>query len=97
MIQGKFPLGRLVMTTHLEEVLKESDPENWQEELNKMVVQHAMGEWGEMSEEDVEINEDGLKNEGRLMSAYTTSQGVKLWIITEADRSVTTCLLPHDY
>jgi hypothetical protein len=97
MVQGKFPLGRLVMTTHLESVLKESDLEGWQEELNRFVVQHAMGEWGEMSQGDVEINEDALKYGGRLMSAYTTSQGIKVWIITEADRSVTTCLLPDDY
>lgn len=46
-VQGKFPLGRLMMTTHLQEVLTESASEGWQEELNKMVVQHAMGEWGE--------------------------------------------------
>ncbi|MFQ6027692.1 MAG: hypothetical protein ACE5Q6_09390 [Dehalococcoidia bacterium] len=97
MIEGKFPLGRLVMTAHLEEVLKESDPENWQEEPNLMVARHAMGEWGEVSEEDQELNEEGLKYGDRLHSVYTTSKGINVWIITESDRSVTTCLLPDDY
>jgi hypothetical protein len=98
MIPGaKFPLGRLVMTTHLEAVLKESDPEGWQDDLNLMVVQHAMGEWGEMVEEDKELNEEGLTGEGRLHSAYFSKNGIKVWIITEWDRSVTTCLLPEDY
>jgi hypothetical protein len=63
------------MTTHLEEVLKESDPDGWQEKLVKFVAQHAMGEWGEMSEEDLEINEDALKYGGRLMSATPPGRG----------------------
>ena len=95
MIPGsRFPLGRLVMTTNLETQLKESDPEGWQDDLNLMVARHAMGDWGEMSEGDKELNEEGLTGEGRLHSAYT-SKGIKVWIITEHDRSITTCLLPE--
>jgi hypothetical protein len=97
MIQGKFPLGRLVMTSHLHEVLTESDPEGWQEELNRCVVRHALGEWGEVSPEDAAANEAALQSGGRLLSAYTTSKGIQMWIITEADRSCTTCLMPEDY
>ena len=93
----KFEMGRLVMTTNLQNTLMASDPEGWQEELNLFVVQHLMGEWGEMSTEDVEINERGLVNGDGLHSAYTTRLGIKIWIITEWDRSITTCLLPEDY
>jgi hypothetical protein len=98
MIPGaKFPLGRLVMTTHLEAVLQESDTQGWQDDLNQMVAQHALGERGEMSEGDKELNEEGLTGEGRLHSSYTGKNGIKVWIITEWDRSVTTSLLPEDY
>ena len=98
MIQGKFPLGRLVMTSHLEEVLKESDPDGWKDELLQLVVRHASGEWGDaLPPEDVKLNNEALVIGDRLLSAYTTSKGIKVWIITEHDRSVTTCLLPEDY
>jgi hypothetical protein len=98
MIQGKFPLGRLVMTTHLQDVLKESDPGGWQEELNRLVSRHARGQWGaQLSPEDAEANNRALAQGGRLLSAYITSKGIKVWIITEHDRSATTCLLPEDY
>jgi hypothetical protein len=83
------------MTTNLETQLKESDPQGWQDDLNLMVARHAMGDWGEMSEGDKELNEEGLEYEGRLHSAYISKQGIKVWIITEWDRSVTTCLLPE--
>jgi hypothetical protein len=86
------------MTTNLETQLKESDPQGWHDDLNLMVARHAMGDWGELSEEDKQQNEEGLvEYQGRLMSAYTSKHGIKVWIITEWDRSVTTCLLPEDY
>jgi hypothetical protein len=47
--------------------------------------------------EDREANERALKHEGRLFSAYQSTQNIKFWIITEADGSVTTVLLPEDY
>lgn len=94
---GKFPTGRLVMTTHLKEVLEESDAEGWQDDLNKMVAQHIMGEWGEVDEHDTRVNNEALAQGGRLLSAYTSAKGIKVWIITEHDRSYTTCLLPEDY
>ena len=54
-------------------------------------------DWGEVSEEDVQENEFSLKEGFRLLSAYRTGKGQKLWIITEADRSATTILLPSEY
>jgi hypothetical protein len=47
--------------------------------------------------EDAEANDNALVDGERLLSAYRTSLGVKLWVITEADRSVTTILLPEEY
>ena len=57
---------------------------------------HLNGDWGDLCEEDKEENEFSLKNDFRLLSAYTTPWG-KLWILTEADRSATTFLLPEEY
>jgi hypothetical protein len=54
-------------------------------------------DWGELSDEDVRENELSLKEGFRLLSAYRTAKGQNLWIITEADRSATTILLPSEY
>jgi hypothetical protein len=58
---------------------------------------HASGDWGELDPEDWAENELSLREGFRLLSAYRSAQGVKFWIITEADRSVTTILLPSEY
>jgi hypothetical protein len=58
---------------------------------------HLDGDWGELDENDVRENELSLQHGWRLLSAYTLSTGVKVWCITEADRSVTTVLLPDEY
>ena len=58
---------------------------------------HQKGDWGELCPEDKEANDFALKHGGRLISAYTSREGVKFWIITEHDRSVTTFLLPEEY
>ena len=57
---------------------------------------HLSGDWGDICEEDKAENEFSLKNGFRLLSAFNTPQG-RLWIITEADRSATTFLLPEEY
>lgn len=62
-----------------------------------LLKRHAYGDWGEMEEEDKRANDAALKEGGRLFSAYTLSTGERLWIITEADRSATTLLLPMEY
>ena len=55
------------------------------------------GDWGELDEEDKTANDEALKTGERLLSAYKSATGTKFWIITEADRSVTTILMPEDY
>jgi len=54
-------------------------------------------DWGEVSDEDARENELSLKESFRLLSAYRTAKGQRLWIVTEADRSATTILLPDEY
>jgi len=66
-------------------------------ELSELLSRHSKGDWGNMSEEDKKMNDLALlSGEGRLFSSYETSKG-KIWIITEADRSVTTVLLHGEH
>ncbi len=85
-----FPLGNLVMTTGA-----------WREvgfdEALASVCRHATGDWGELDPHDREENDFSLRSGYRLLSAYRTNSGLKFWIITEADRSTTTILLPEEY
>ena len=59
------------------------------------VMRHADCDWGEVCEEDWELNDSALKDDGRLLSIYESSNANRFWIITEWDRSVTTVLLPE--
>lgn len=62
-----------------------------------LLNRHITGDWGDLTEEDKQANDNALKcGEGRLFSAYVAN-GVKFWVITESDRSVTTILLPEEY
>jgi hypothetical protein len=60
------------------------------------LMRHLAGDWGDLCSEDQQENDFSLKHGFRLLSAYDTPAG-RLWIITEADRSVTTFLLPEEY
>lgn len=61
------------------------------------LVKHLQGDWGELGGADRAANQEALEQGLRLLSACRTSKGQKLWIITEADRSATTLLLPEEY
>ena len=63
----------------------------------ELISRHVKGDWGDLDEEDRQENELSLKQGFRILSAYTLPTGVKVWIITEADRSSTTILLPSEY
>jgi len=58
---------------------------------------HVCGDWGDIDKDDGKENELGLKRGFRLLSSYQTNADVRVWVITEADRSVTTVLLPEEY
>ena len=64
--------------------------------LLKYLERHLSGDWGDLDDEDKAENDFSVKNGFRILSAYDTPSG-RLWVITEADRSVTTFLLPEEY
>jgi len=61
------------------------------------ILRHVQGDWGDLSPEDIAENELSLREGFRLLSAYTLSNGTKVWIITEATRESTCLLLPEEY
>lgn len=88
----KFDPGQVVSTPGALEAMREAgdDPASF-------LLRHVSGDWGELDTNDIRENERSLQNGLRLLSAYRLSNGMKIWIITEADRSVTTFLLPDEY
>jgi hypothetical protein len=58
---------------------------------------HQRGDWGHVGRRNAALNDDALLTDCRILSAYIDRNDVRFWIITEADRSVTTVLLPEDY
>lgn len=89
MIVGRFPLGNLAITPNAHERLPMDD-------VLRCLCRHAVGDWGDVCAEDQAANELALRDGSRLLSAFRSGDE-KFWIITEADRSVTTVLLPEDY
>lgn len=62
-----------------------------------LLNRHAACDWGDLDPDDAAMNEDALNNGDRVFSSYQITPTVKVWIITESDRSSTTLLLPEDY
>ena len=89
---SRFSLGRIVATPGALQAMQDS-----MQSPTEFLTRHAAGDWGDICPSDKSLNDEAVTDEGRLLSAYRTSLGVKLWIITEADRSVTTILLPEEY
>jgi hypothetical protein len=87
-----FLLGRVVATPGALRALEHAE-----QSPIEFLDRHATGDWGELDEEDKGENAFSVRYGFRILSAYTTSVGDKLWLITEADRSVTTLLLPEEY
>jgi len=83
-------LGRIVTTPRAMESLTREDILNG-------IRRHQAGDWGELETADREANDRALSEGGRIVSAYNAESGIRFWIITEADRSVTSILLPEDY
>ncbi len=87
-----FPLGHIVATPPALSVLQTHGIQPV-----TLLQRHVIGDWGDLDPEDVQANTDALAHGWRLFSSYAIADGVKVWIITEADRSVTTLLMPDDY
>jgi hypothetical protein len=79
----RFPLGRVVATPGALRALEEA------EQLpTEFLDRHMNGDWGEVTDADKQENEFSIEHGLRILSAYTTSAGEKIWILTEADRSL---------
>jgi hypothetical protein len=91
-IHNPFPLGQTVVTPGALEALAAST-----DTAAALLARHAAGDWGDVPPEDAAANDRGTFAGDRVLSAYVLSTGVRLWVITEADRSVTTLLLPEEY
>jgi len=87
-----FDLGQLVATPGALAALEKTG-QNAMDFLSR----HVRGDWGELPKEDKDENQLSLEKGFRLLSSYRTTAGDKLWVITEADRSHTTLLLPEEY
>ena len=85
-----FSLGRFVATPNALNTIPNP-------EIMRALARHHFGDWGEVSKGDWKLNIQALTEGTRLFSVYRSAGGIKFWIITEADRSVTTILLPEDY
>lgn len=92
-----FSLGQLLATPGALSALQ-----NAKQTPAEFLARHAAGDWGDVCDEDKGLNVKSLEDGSRLMSSYTTKQGEKLWVITEAaddtgHRMATTILLPSEY
>jgi hypothetical protein len=88
----RFPLGETYITPGAEEALMIAGQTGIE-----FLRRHMSGDFGHLADEDAQENELSLQEGFRVLSAYRTAKGQKLWIITEADRSSTTILLPSEY
>lgn len=88
----RFPLGRILATSGALSALANSG-----QTALEFLARHSRGDWGEVCKEDQAANDRAVEVGERILSAYKTTRGVRIWIITEWDRSVTTLLLPEEY
>jgi hypothetical protein len=87
-----FALGQVVATPGALELLESAE-----KAPSHFIARHHAGNWGDaLCDEDKQLNDAALKDGSRLFSAYTVGKD-KIWIISEADRSSTTLLLPCEY
>lgn len=89
----KLELGQLLITPGAKEAV---GTEHLTELLAAIFEKHRCGDWGDVSEEDKQSNDEALESGDRILSAYNLGD-IRIWIITEYDRSRTTVLLPEEY
>jgi len=99
-VNAVFNTGHIVATRGVYELA--SDNADFARFIQDSLNRHVKGDWGDVNDEDKEANDQALKQETRLLSAYNDDRFPKngvatIWIITEADRSVTTILFPDEY
>ena len=87
-----FELGQIVATPGALEALDLGAVNAW-----VLLRRHQSGDWGDVPHEDAEENVRSVKRSRRILSSYPLNEDIRIWVITEADRSVTTLLLPEEY
>ena len=87
-----FPLGRTVATPGALDLLDRTATDGY-----VLLMRHQRGDWGSVPPEDAAANRAAIAQGYRLLSSYFLNEHERLWIMTEADRSVTTLLLPEEY
>ena len=90
----KFELGNVVCTSTIANDIQEID--GFRKSINECITRHWHGDYGDLCQEDIESNEEAIKNGDRILSAYKI-EDEKIYIITEADRSYTTVLYAYEY
>ena len=88
----RFPLGQIMATHGALEALEEAG-----QSAQEFISRHSRLEQGELSDEDYRENLFSVDKHLRIFSAFRTAKGLKIWVISEADRSTTTLLLPDEY
>ena len=88
----RFGLGQVVGTPGALQALQEAE-----QHPVEILTRHVTGDWGDLCDEDRAENELSVEQGFRILSAYELDTGAKVWLITEADRSATTFLLPEEY
>lgn len=91
-MENLFSFGRLLVTPGAISAAARAN-----DNLATYLSRHLRGDWGDLPQHDLLANAQALKEQGRLLSAYHLKDDTKIWIITEADRSATTILLPREY
>ena len=94
----RFATGLIHLTPGAIALLRQAAGDRYLGLAAELVARHAAGDWGEVDAEDAAANEYAVQHSLRLLSAYRLPEGAgRLWLITEADRSTTTLLLPDEY
>ena len=88
-MQPAFPLGNIYITRGASDALNHSD-------VLGVLGRHVRGDWGDVCEEDKQANDCAIAEGERILSAYVCAD-TRIWVITDADRSATTVLLPDEY
>ncbi len=87
-----FSLGKVFLTPATKAMFSEGILD-----VNELINRHISGDWSDMCDDDIESNKDAIVHGFRVFSSYKLSESQNIWIITEADRSCTTLLLPDEY
>lgn len=92
-----FNPGRVMTTPGVSAVLDQFDGLTQVRVVIGLLIRHVTGDWGDVDGEDHAANDHAVIQGERVLSAYRLPDGTKVWVITEADRSATTFLLPSEY